>query len=114
MLSALFLCAVVSVHDGDSLRCADGTRIRLYAIDAPELAGCHGKRGRVCVPGDGQASRRSLARLASGRTLQCAKLGMSYKRVVARCTIGAVDLSCAQVRRGAAVVRYGRLRNCTR
>lgn len=30
-------CIVASVHDGDTLRCTDGTRVRLTGIDAPEL-----------------------------------------------------------------------------
>jgi micrococcal nuclease len=31
-------CVVASVHDGDTLRCTDGTRVRLTGIDAPELS----------------------------------------------------------------------------
>lgn len=110
--AAAFACSVASITDGDTLRCTDGTRIRLAAIDAPELHGCQGKRGRVCTPGDGKQSRDTLGRLATGRTLQCEKVGMSYKRVVARCSVGTVDLSCTMVRSGQAVERYGKLRGC--
>jgi micrococcal nuclease len=36
------------VTDGDTLRCADGTRVRLLSIDAPEIAQVpHGKAARV-------------------------------------------------------------------
>ena len=45
-----------TVNDGDTLRCQDGTRIRLSGIDAPELDG-HCQPGRACVPGDPLASR---------------------------------------------------------
>lgn len=111
---ALFLCAVASIHDGDSLRCADGTRIRLAGIDAPELAACHGRRGRICVPGDAQASKRALEHLIAGRTLRCRAVGTSYGRVTAWCRAGSVDISCALVRGGYAARwdRYWRGHRC--
>lgn len=51
-------CPSAYVVDGESLRDGD-TRLRLFGIDAPEVYGC--PRQRVCVDGDGAASRRSLA-----------------------------------------------------
>jgi endonuclease YncB( thermonuclease family) len=101
-----FSCSVASITDGDTLRCADGTRVRLAGIDAPEVSAC--AKGRQCVAGDGQVSKRSLAGYASGRVLRCEPVGTSYKRVVAFCSSGTLDLSCAQVRAGQAVVRYAR------
>ena len=100
----VFRCAVSSITDGDTLRCVDGTRVRIAGIDAPEISPC--SRGRQCVAGDAQASKRSLASMAAGRVLQCHRVGTSYKRVVAFCSAGGVDLSCAQVRAGQAVKRY--------
>lgn len=111
MLTAAFLCTVMSVYDGDTLTCADRTRVRLAAIDAPEIRGCRGRRGRVCVKGDARASQRNLEKITAGRTLRCEKTGTSYNRVVALCkTPSGIDLSCAQVRAGYAVrdVRYDR------
>ena len=35
-----FSCAVASITDGDTLRCADGTRVRIAGIDAPEISAC--------------------------------------------------------------------------
>jgi endonuclease YncB( thermonuclease family) len=99
-----FSCSVASVTDGDTLRCTDGTRVRIAGIDAPEVSPC--AAGRQCVAGDGQASKRALAGLASGRTLSCRAVGTSYKRVVAFCSAGGVDLSCAQVSAGQAIKRY--------
>jgi micrococcal nuclease len=47
-------CVVASVHDGDTMRCRDGTRVRLLLIDAPEMS--QGPFARV--------SRDSLRKLA--------------------------------------------------
>lgn len=107
-----FSCSVASITDGDTLRCADGTRVRLAGIDAPEVSAC--AKGRQCVAGDGQASKRSLASYASGRVLRCEAVGTSYKRVVAFCSSGALDLSCAQVKAGQAVVRYAQKKRVCR
>ena len=104
-----FSCTVVRVHDGDTFTCASGARIRLQAIDAPEIGACRGHGGR-CVSGDGYASRDALRQLALGQTALCRPSGRSYDRIVALCSVGAVDLSCAQLRSGQAVERYGRLR----
>jgi endonuclease YncB( thermonuclease family) len=56
-------CAPASVYvvDGDTIH-ACGYRVRLAAIDAPELPG-HCNPGRRCTPGDGWASKANLARL---------------------------------------------------
>lgn len=87
MIAALFLCTVAAVTDGDTLRCTDSTRVRLAGIDAPELHAC--PRTRTCAPGDAQASKRALERLATG-TLQCRHVGWSYRRRVAWCEAGGV------------------------
>ena len=105
-----FSCPVVRVHDGDTFTCASGARIRLQAIDAPEIGACRGHGGR-CVSGDGYASRDALRRLALGQTALCRSSGRSYDRIVALCSVGAIDLSCAQLRSGQAAERYGR-RTC--
>jgi endonuclease YncB( thermonuclease family) len=102
--SAAFSCAVRRITDGDTLRCTDGTKVRIAGIDAPEITEC--RPSRQCVAGDANASKRSLAALAEGRTLSCERVGTSYDRVVAFCSAGGVDLSCAQVRAGQAVTRY--------
>jgi endonuclease YncB( thermonuclease family) len=108
LLAAAMVCSPVVVVDGDTLRCGR-ERVRLLSIDAPELAG-HCRPGRECTPGDGDASRRNLARLIQGKRVVCDRHGFdAYGRTLARCSTSAVDLSCAQVAQGFAVERYGRL-----
>jgi len=101
-----FECRVTSVHDGDTTRCADGTRVRLQGIDANELDGsCH----TTCAQLSASAARDDLSRLALEKLAQCVSTGRSYRRVTAWCAVAgpngrAVDLSCAQVAAGAAVI----------
>jgi endonuclease YncB( thermonuclease family) len=101
----LFLCLVASVTDGDTLRCQDGTRVRIAGIDAPEMPG-HCSRYRQCTPGDPIAARNSLIQLTQGKTLQCRAVGKSYARILAHCSFNGKRIGCAQVHRGQAVLRY--------
>ncbi len=98
---AAFLCMVVSVADGDTLKCQSGTRVRLAGIEANELTGgCHLPR---CAPMSAQQARRTLTSMTIGRRLNCTPVDTSYRRIVARCSTGGVDLSCALIAAGAAV-----------
>lgn len=97
-----FSCIVQSVTDGDTFRCTSGTRVRLSAIDTPEMPGSC-QKGRSCAPGDPYAARAALARLISGRTVRCEPVGTSYNRIAAWCSLGSIDLSCAMVRSGHAI-----------
>jgi endonuclease YncB( thermonuclease family) len=103
---ALLLCTVAYVNDGDTLRCTDGTRIRLAGIDAPELPG-HCQQGRACAPGDPYRSKQALEAMVTGRTLRCLPNGTSYNRVTAWCSADGQDLSCAMLGGGYAI-RYDR------
>lgn len=109
----LFACPAPYHHDGDAIRCGGkGRSSRLYAIDAPEMPGAC-RPGRQCTPGDPFASRDHLRALTKGRKVQCRQVDMDrYKRPVVQCFADRVDLSCAMVRDGFAVERYGRLRGC--
>jgi endonuclease YncB( thermonuclease family) len=102
---ALFLCLVASVTDGDTLRCSNGTRVRIAGIDSPEMPG-HCSRYRQCTPGDPFAARNSLTSLAQGKALQCRAVGKSYNRVLAHCSFNGQSIGCAQVSSGHAVLRY--------
>lgn len=112
-LAAALLCSSPVAVDGDTLRCAGLGRVRLLSIDAPELPG-HCRPGRRCTSGDGWASKANLARMIAGRVVTCrGNARDDYGRVLALCSAGGVDLSCAQVSGGFAVQRYGRL-SCRR
>jgi len=110
-VSDLFPCANPEHHDGDAIRCGShGQSMRLYAIDAPEMPGAC-RPGRICTPGDPFAARNHLRALTAGKSVQCWQVDTDrYGRKVVQCFAGPVDLSCAMVRDGFAVERYGRLR----
>nr|WP_066548986.1 MULTISPECIES: thermonuclease family protein [unclassified Sphingomonas] len=91
--------------DGDTLRCT-GERIRLLAIDAPELPG-HCRPGRDCAPGDPFASTANLREAVTG-DLTIERVGEDrYGRTLARVSGAHGDLSCWQLRRGHAIYKSG-------
>jgi len=93
----LYDCRVV---DGDTIRCGD-ERIRLLAIDAAEMRG-HCRRGRVCVPGDPIAARKSLQQ-ATSPYMRIQRVGKDrYGRTLGLVHGPAGDLSCFQLRAGQA------------
>jgi endonuclease YncB( thermonuclease family) len=103
-----FKCANPIVLDGDTIRCGE-VRVRLASIDAPELPG-HCRAGRQCVSGDPFASAEGLKVQIRGQAVECRQTDTDrYGRIVAFCSSAGNDLSCAQVRNGFAVVRYGAL-----
>lgn len=103
-----FTCASPRVVDGDTLRCGP-VRVRLAHIDAPELPG-HCNPGRECTPGDPFASMANLQRLVGSSALECRSIDRDrYGLEVAFCSARGRDLSCAQVRGGFAIERYGAL-----
>ena len=102
---AILLCACtpaaasqsVHVYDGDTLS-VDGTRWRLWGVDAPELdQACTDDNG---LTGCGPRARDNLAALVAGKPVSCTAVGRSYDRIVGRCFAGGVDLSAAQVEAG--------------
>lgn len=99
-----FQCQVSSITDGDTLRCADGTRIRLHAVAAREKdETC--SPGHPCPSASAASATAKLTELASGQTLQCDKTGTSYDRVTAICRNEAnVEINCAMVQSGTTVI----------
>ncbi|WP_318842604.1 thermonuclease family protein [Sphingomonas sp. NIC1] len=92
-----------TVTDGDTIRC-NGERIRLLGIDAPELPG-HCRTGRNCAPGDGYASKRSLADALVG-TIRISRVGEDhYGRTLAILSSDRGDLSCWQLEHGQAIYK---------
>ena len=92
-----FVGKVVNVSDGDTLTVlVDRTpvRVRLDAIDAPEIRQPYGRR-----------SQQSLAELCAAKTARVMENGIDrYGRTIARITCDGVDANSEQVRRGMAWV----------
>lgn len=99
-----FSCRVASITDGDTLRCWDGTRIRLHAVAARESdETC--SPGHPCPNASGAAATAKLSELASGQTLQCSSTGTSYNRVTAIClNESTIEINCAMVQSGTAMI----------
>lgn len=98
ILALLLACHAV---DGDTLRCGR-ERIRLLAIDAPEMPG-HCRAGRRCAPGDPEASKANLQAMLDG-SLRIDRVGKDrYGRTLGVVWVGKVNLSCAQLAAGHAV-----------
>ena len=87
-----FTCERPGVIDGDTFRCADGLRVRVWRIDAPERY----------TPA-GPASTAALANLITGKRLSCVRKGRSRERVVALCRAGNRDVAAEMIRQGHAV-----------
>jgi endonuclease YncB( thermonuclease family) len=89
------------VVDGDSLA-VDGTEVRLYGIDAPELHQTCERAGRPWPCGE--AAKRRMAELAAGRLVRCRVRDVDrYRRLVAECSAGGEDLARRLVKDGLAV-----------
>lgn len=99
-----FTCDVVRVNDGDTLRCADGVRVRLHAVAAREIdETC--SPGHPCPEASAIAAREVLMRLAANRTITCTPIGTSYDRVTAICRNDrGVEINCAMIESGTTVV----------
>jgi len=99
----MITCPSAYVIDGDTLRCGP-ERLRLLGIDAPEMGSC--ARWRVCAPGDGQASKRTLiAAMRLGPIRYEPITTDRYGRQVAVVWAGKVNLSCWQLQRGQAIYK---------
>ncbi len=98
-VSALEVRGIARVVDGDTLN-VEGLGIRLHGVDAPETAQiCKNATGRdyAC----GEAATRRLKGLAESREVLCSGTEFDqYKRFVAICHVGAVELNRTMVSEG--------------
>lgn len=100
----VFNCQVAYINDGDTLRCTDGTRVRLNAVAARESDGSC-TPGHPCPPASAEAATAELTRLADGQELQCRETGTTYNRKAAICVNEeGTEINCAMVRSGTALV----------
>ncbi|MXO86497.1 nuclease [Altererythrobacter aurantiacus] len=99
-----FTCVVSSITDGDTLRCKDGTRVRLHAVAARETDGTC-PAGHPCPEASAAAATAALIGLASGQALDCVQTGETYGRKAAICqNEGGVEINCAMIKSGTALV----------
>jgi len=90
-----------SVIDGDTIE-IHGQRIRFHGIDAPESRQLCKKGGQQyrC----GQQASIALADMVAQSVVRCEQRGIDrYKRIVAVCSLGNVDLNAWMVRQGWAI-----------
>jgi endonuclease YncB( thermonuclease family) len=95
------LTGIPKIIDGDTIRIGD-TRIRLHGIDAPEAkqtCTTDGKEWRC-----GQEATNALASIVVEHQVSCSQRDVDrYKRIVAICRAGSVDLNAWMVGEGWAV-----------
>lgn len=92
--AAPFICAVVRVHDGDGpLWCTNGIKVRIAGVQAPDYEDAEPCRRRdarrmnyTCDNTAADRSQQIVERMVLRQTMICQPVGMSYARVVARCT----------------------------
>lgn len=100
MLAGCMTAAPWRIVDADTL--ARGpVRYRLWGVDAPEL-----------TTAEGRSAKAAVEAFAQGRAIFCVPVAGArdrYRRTVARCTIGTVDLGRWLVDHGHArpMCRYG-------
>lgn len=91
-----FTGKVVGVHDGDTITVLTAenvqVKVRLSAIDAPEIKQAFGTR-----------SRQSLADMVFGKTVEIPGTSKDrYRRIVSKVILDGVDINLAQIKRGMA------------
>lgn len=88
------------IVDGDTL-VIDGERIRLHGIDAPESAQrCGTGPGWSC----GRQATAALTEMIGGQPVRCEGCERDrYKRLIAVCYVGSLDLNRAMVAQGMAL-----------
>jgi endonuclease YncB( thermonuclease family) len=93
------LMSQASIVDGDTLE-IHGTRIRLWGMDAPETSQlCRGEDSSQCLCGAKAAN--DLDAFIASRPISCIPITLDqYRRTVATCSVGGVDLGEWLVRNG--------------
>ncbi|WP_221091181.1 thermonuclease family protein [Deinococcus aquaedulcis] len=101
------ITGIPTVTDGDTLQIR-GTKIRLWGVDAPESSQTCTRSGQVY--GCGRAAANALAQLVRNKNVTCTRKDTDrYGRMVAVCTVGAVEVNRWLVQQGWALpyLQYG-------
>lgn len=108
-LAAAAPACIASVHDGDTVRLCSGERLRLAAIDAPELPGSPSCRREKRAthwcddPARAAAARDALAAFLATGPVLVRRLGHDrYGRTLARLTVNGHDAGKFLLSRGLA------------
>ena len=99
--SEIFIAGLPRVIDGDTLEIGN-QRIRLHGVDAPERSqNCENDRTKFRC---GQQAAEALSKKIGRKTIKCERRDVDrYKRVVAICRLGHVDLNSWMIRQGWAI-----------
>lgn len=111
LILAAAVCSVVSVHDGDTIRC-DGEKVRIANIDAPELPGsprCDPRQLRGganpswCDYALGEQSRDAVRAIVGAGRVQIERQGVDrFGRTLATVSVNGRDVGEYLVARGLA------------
>jgi endonuclease YncB( thermonuclease family) len=93
---------VSRVHDGDTFTLDNGTKIRVFGIDAPELKQQCKTQAGICEP-CGQISKAALSGLIFGKQVSCRQRGKSYARIVGECVVEGVQIGPWMLSHGQAI-----------
>ena len=92
------LIGIASVIDGDTLE-IHGKRVRLHGVDAPESRQMCERDGKPWRCGADAAN--ALDAFIAGRTVSCEPTDVDrYKRIVAKCSVGGIELGAWLVGHG--------------
>lgn len=101
LVAASPIFGIATSGDGDSFE-MNGRRVRLYGVDAPEFDQTCQRAGAAWACG--QAAAEALSELVVGKDVRCVPQGTDqYERVLAKCTVGAIDVNRTMVATGYAV-----------
>lgn len=99
--AAVFLCTPIAVYDGDGpIHCSEGEKIRIAGIAAREMDGTC-RPAHPCPRASATQARDALVHVLGGPrgrwrtghvvvrypTMKCHRIGQSYNRAVASCTL---------------------------
>jgi micrococcal nuclease len=122
-MAAMMACEAPWVIDGDSVRCRNVGEVRLLGIDSPDYRDsppCRGHYGdHVCDDAAASSAKRNLIALVERNRAAVTLVPVTtdrYGRTVAEMWAGGIELSCWQIRSGAAryIAKYDTGRRISR